>query len=534
MIAIYSRKSKFTGKGESVENQVEMCRDYVKTHLPNEEYVVYEDEGYSAKNLNRPQFKQMMEDLKTMHFSYIVVYRLDRISRNVCDFSTLVKKLNDQNVSFVCIKEQFDTSTSMGRAMMYIASVFAQLERETIAERIKDNMRLLARDGRWLGGNTPLGYSSQRVDIENKYHFKLIKNNDVCKVQTIFNKYIELQSLTGVIAYTANHDIKTINNVDFANYSIVEIIENPQYCEIAHESYNYFKDLGCQICFEENEIIQNRAFMVYNRREASEGGRMKTLTPDNWIVAMGEHEPIIKSDQWLKCQDIREISKGGTRFRRIHNPTSLLSGLLYCKYCGHRMRPRAGRVSKDGTQTFAYMCEYKELTKKGKCQCKNVNGKKLDNLVCETILNYIENDKKRTANCQISKIENLVKSSNDEKRKELSVVQDKVNELKESIKNLVSNLCKSTSDIVMQYIQAEIENKDSQLKELEKEKIRLETQVNTVKSNQEQYESLKSILTNFKTLFPYMTVNEKRDYLRILVDKIEWDGVKADIFIFGA
>ena len=86
----------------------------------------------------------------------------------------------------------------------------------------------------------------------------------------------------------------------------------------------------------------------------------------------------------------------------------------------------------------------------------------------------------------------------------------------------------------MQYIQAEIENKDSQLKELEKEKIRLETQVNTVKSNQEQYESLKSILTNFKTLFPHMTVNEKRDYLRILVDKIEWDGVKADIFIFGA
>lgn len=103
-----------------------------------------------------------MQDAKANKFDYLVCYRLDRISRNVSDFSTLIEKLNKLDISFISIKEQFDTSTPMGRAMMFISSVFAQLERETIAERIKDNMYELARTGRWLGGKTPHGFSSKK------------------------------------------------------------------------------------------------------------------------------------------------------------------------------------------------------------------------------------------------------------------------------------------------------------------------------------------------------------------------------------
>ena len=102
-------------------------------------------------------FKRMMADSKNEKVEYIVCYRLDIISRNVSDFSSLITVLNDRNIAFVSVKEQFDTSTPMGRAMMYIASVFAQLERETIAERIRDNMLMLARTGRWLGGTSPTG-----------------------------------------------------------------------------------------------------------------------------------------------------------------------------------------------------------------------------------------------------------------------------------------------------------------------------------------------------------------------------------------
>ena len=166
VIALYSRKSKFTGKGESIGNQVELGKEYVRVHFGDaavDKIVVYEDEGFSGGNLNRPAFKRMMDAAKKRQFKAIIVYRLDRISRNVSDFSGLIEELARLDISFISIKEQFDTSTPMGRAMMYIASVFSQLERETIAERIRDNMHELAKTGRWLGGTTPTGFESEAI-----------------------------------------------------------------------------------------------------------------------------------------------------------------------------------------------------------------------------------------------------------------------------------------------------------------------------------------------------------------------------------
>ncbi|WP_373845456.1 recombinase family protein, partial [Clostridium sp.] len=139
--AIYSRKSKFTSKGESIGNQIEMCKEYCTKNFDGKiEFIIYEDEGFSGGNIDRPQFQKMILDAKGGKFDSLVCYRLDRISRNVADFSATLELLEQHNISFVSIKEQFDTSTPMGKAMVYIASVFAQLERETIAERVRDNM----------------------------------------------------------------------------------------------------------------------------------------------------------------------------------------------------------------------------------------------------------------------------------------------------------------------------------------------------------------------------------------------------------
>ena len=95
-IAIYSRKSRYTGKGESIGNQIDLCREYIRTHCGDaaaEHTVVFEDEGFSGGNLNRPDFKKMMTAAKDRKFKAIVVYRLDRISRNISDFSSLIEEL---------------------------------------------------------------------------------------------------------------------------------------------------------------------------------------------------------------------------------------------------------------------------------------------------------------------------------------------------------------------------------------------------------------------------------------------------------
>ena len=204
-IAIYSRKSKFTGKGESIGNQVELCKEYIKVHYGEEalrDAVIYEDEGFSGGNLNRPAFKEMMTAVKKRKHKAIIVYRLDRISRNISDFSGLIEELSYLNVAFISIREQFDTGSPMGRAMMYIASVFSQLERETIAERIRDNMHELAKTGRWLGGTTPTGYASESVksitvDGKTKKACKLkIITQEIEIIKTIFDVFVETNSLT--------------------------------------------------------------------------------------------------------------------------------------------------------------------------------------------------------------------------------------------------------------------------------------------------------------------------------------------------
>ena len=95
-IAIYSRKSRYTGKGESIGNQIDLCREYIRTHYGDaaaEHVVVFEDEGFSGGNLNRPDFKKMMTAAKERKIRAIVVYRLDRISRNISDFSSLIEEL---------------------------------------------------------------------------------------------------------------------------------------------------------------------------------------------------------------------------------------------------------------------------------------------------------------------------------------------------------------------------------------------------------------------------------------------------------
>ncbi len=90
--AIYSRKSKFTGKGESIINQIELCKRE-GNHLGIEEFIIYEDEGFSGKNIKRPQFQKMLNDAKEKKFHVLICYRLDRISRNISDFTSLINRI---------------------------------------------------------------------------------------------------------------------------------------------------------------------------------------------------------------------------------------------------------------------------------------------------------------------------------------------------------------------------------------------------------------------------------------------------------
>ena len=355
VFGIYCRKSVLTDKGESVENQLEMCREYIRNRFgDNNKIIIYEDEGYSGKNTARPMFRKMTEDIKKL--DYVVCYRLDRLSRSVSDFSALVEMMNRNKTGFICIKEEFDTSKPMGKAMMYIASVFSQLERETIGERVRDNMLMLAKTGRWLGGNTPHGYSSVREAYtcggRTKYACFLKSNDELETVEKIFKAFEKSESLSKTTDIVNNMKLKTKNGLDFTNQAVKDILSNPVYCRADKKAFEYFENRNIKVYGE----ICKRGLISYNKND-----------DENIIIAVGKHLPIISGERWIKIQEMLRTDAAFDR-RGLLRGAALASGAIICGLCGEKMYA----VKRSGGRGFDYICRRKR--RKEGCLCKNLNG----------------------------------------------------------------------------------------------------------------------------------------------------------------
>lgn len=192
--SIYGRKSVYSDKSDSVDNQFRMCHDYINYCFHNqiESIEQYSDEDYTGANTNRPDLKRLLEDIKIGCTDALVVYQLDRLSRNVRDFSNIYSLLEEHNIMFISIKENIDTTTPIGKAMMYVTVVFTQMERETIAARVTDNMIGLVKKGYWTGGNPPYGYLRENIIVNGKKHVTIVPDPEgVAYVTWIFDTFLD-------------------------------------------------------------------------------------------------------------------------------------------------------------------------------------------------------------------------------------------------------------------------------------------------------------------------------------------------------
>lgn len=157
-VAIYTRVSTLHQiDKDSLPMQRQDLINYARLILNTEDYVVYEDAGYSGKNTDRPKFQEMMQQVRLGMFTHILVWKIDRISRNLLDFATMYSELKQLGVVFVSKNEQFDTSSAMGEAMLKIILIFAELERNMTSERVTAAMLSRAANGQWNGGRVPAG-----------------------------------------------------------------------------------------------------------------------------------------------------------------------------------------------------------------------------------------------------------------------------------------------------------------------------------------------------------------------------------------
>lgn len=540
--AIYSRKSKFTGKGESIGNQVELCRQNIFLSFPNvtdDDILVFEDEGFSGGNTKRPKFQEMLKLCRKKQIKCIVCYRLDRISRNVSDYSALIEELNKLDVSFISINEKFDTSTSMGRAMMYIASVFAQLERETIAERIRDNMIELAKDGRWLGGNPPTGYKSAEtigsITIEGKKRkarMLEIIPTEAETVRLIYKKFLEFNSLTKTETFLIQNNYLTKTGKRFSRFAIKNILTNPVYLIADETAWNYFEMKKADVFSNKSEFNGQHAIMAYNKTSQKTGKTNEIRDIKEWIMAVGKHQGIINSSEWIKVQTILEQNKSKS-YRKARSNTALLSGLLYCGNCRSFMRPKLSqRKNKNGELIYDYLCELKEKSKCEKCSMKRSNGNKLDNIVSDEIKKLTE-DKKEFISIIKTELNNLNICEDS--------YQDKIKSLKKSITDieikinvLVKSLSQTKETAAEHYILQEINGLDGNKQLLLNQIQEIENVSENNAFTDADLDNLTNILLSFSKSFDYMALNQKRTALRTLIYKIIWDGADIHIYFFDS
>lgn len=540
--AIYSRKSKFTGKGESIGNQIELCKRYIQTHNENvsdDDIIIYEDEGFSGGNVKRPQFQLMMSELRNKKIKAVVCYRLDRISRKISDFSSMIDEFSEYDVDFVSIKEQFDTSSSMGKAMMYISSVFAQLERETIAERIRDNMHELARTGRWLGGVPPTGYTSTAivgsVTIDGKprkaYKLELIEN-EAALIKQIFEIFLETNSLTKTETYLLQNHITTKNGKTFSRFTIKSILQNPVYMAADNDALNYFNKQNVEVYAEEKDFNGKYGIIAYNKTLQKTGQSNKVRDMNEWIISIGKHKPIISGADWVKTQSLLEQNKSKS-YRKPKSNVALLSGLLYCGNCGSYMRPKLSqRINASGEKIYSYLCETKEKSRMHNCKIKNPNGNTLDKLVCEEIKKLSENSSEFINQLKLTEKEIL--SNNSEYSSQLDIYKKEYEENQRQIEALVMALTKSNDTPAYDYINKEITKLDFKNKELSAKIDDLEKVSGNNTLSDMEFNLLEEILVSFSNTFDLMSIEEKRAALRTFIERIVWDGEQVHIYLFGS
>lgn len=371
--ALYTRVSThYQIDKDSLPFQRQELINYCKFALNIEDYVVFEDAGYSGKNTDRPSYQDMMSRICAGEFTHLMVWKIDRISRNLLDFAKMYEELKKYKCTFVSKNEQFDTSSAMGEAMLKIILIFAELERKLTGERVTSIMYSRAEKGLWNGAPIPIGY---KWNDEIKY--PVIDEEQAVVVRYIYDKYQEINS-----AYQLAHHLNEISTPTkrggrWTSKTVSDVIRNPFYKGTYR--YNY----------------------------KSNTGTLKPLAEQ--IIHEDNHEAIISKEQWERCNHVMDLN-GGTRnvayLRSNIKYVHIFSIILKCGYCGATMGGGLDAKRADGFQPSKYYC-VSHNTVRG-CPNKMVTDVTLGPFIFNYIHNFVTATQKPKRGMTIKSLEKLL------------------------------------------------------------------------------------------------------------------------------
>lgn len=275
-------------EGYSIKAQEQRLTDFANSQGWNITHT-FIDDGYSAKDLDRPQMKEMIEKIKEKAFDVVLVYRLDRLVRSVMNLHELLMLFDDHKVMFKSATEMFDTTSAMGRFFITLVGAMAQWERENLAERVHMGMKRMVEEGKRAGGTAPFGY-----DLEDG---KLVINHEEAKwVRFIFDAY-RTKGKRAIAEVLNNNGIKTKQGNYWQDGVVTYVATNPIYC--GYLRWNYRKESG-QRTYDE-------------------------------IIIKADHDPIVSKEDFDEIQLIMK-SRAGKGFKG--DTFYPFTGVLRCSRCG--------------------------------------------------------------------------------------------------------------------------------------------------------------------------------------------------------
>ena len=357
--AVYTRKStdeRLDAEYNSLEAQHDACAAYIKSQVGQGWTLLgkrYDDGGYSGGTMNRPGLEELLKDVKSGLIDIVVVYKIDRLSRSLSDFTDLSKLFEEHNVSFVSVTQQIDTSNAAGRMMLNILMSFAQFEREMTADRIKDKIYASKKRGMWMGGPTPYGYVLENKQLK-------IEPKAAEAVRMIFRRYVA----TGSSLQVAR-----------------ELNDSPQYARA------------------DGKLWRPTMVLVILKSHVYTGKLEMRRTGE---LFDGRHEAIIDEAQFEAAQKALAFNRKDDGKSKRHSLYTPLKGLLKCGTCGGSMTPVFSNYSKkQGRRRYVYYrCTADAKNAEHKCPIRNIAADVVEKFVSKQLGGILRRDDVRALVCK--------------------------------------------------------------------------------------------------------------------------------------
>lgn len=487
--AIYTRKSTEEGLDQDF-NTLDAQRESGEAYVVSQRHEGWEclpdrfdDGGFTGGNMERPALRRLMEDIEAGKIDCVVVYKVDRLSRSLLDFARMMETFDRHNVSFVSVTQQFNTSTSMGRLVLNVLLSFAQFEREIISERTRDKIAAARRRGKWSGGMPLLGYD---VDPRSKL---IVNEDETLRVRSIFELYLEHQSLLAVIAQLDQQGWVT-----------------------KRWTTRKGKERGGK-AFTKTSLHKLLTNVTYIGKL-----RYKDEIHD------GEHEAIVSTDVWQRVQSLlnRNGRTGGSAVRNKFG--ALLRGILYCSACDAAMTP--SHTTKNGKRYRYYVCTTAQKRGWHNCPSKSIPAGEIEQFVAEQ-LRRIGRDPAlvRETVAQARSLGESQRAALDAERRGL---QRDLAHWNDKVRDLLGHIAPNDTETPTTARLADLQER---IRGAERRATEVDEQLLTLSRGIVDEAQVAAAMARFDPVWDSLTPREQARIIELVVERVDYDGGTGQVSI---